>query len=124
MSYYHLSIEERVCTFKYYEMKLSVREIRRLIGRNASTTSRETKCIGYGIGIGHGQKRYHPVNAQPKYDERQKKSHRPLNMTTELKTYIGVLVLLTNFDCASYEDFDEETLEDIAAVKHLFFMGN
>jgi len=36
----------------------------------------------------------------------------------------GVLVLLTNFDCASYEDFDEETLEDIAAVKHLFFMEN
>jgi hypothetical protein len=35
----------------------------------------------------------------------------------------GVLVLLTNFDYASYEDFDQETLEDITEVKHLFFMG-
>lgn len=43
MNYHHLSIEERSCTRKYYVDGLSYRKIARLIGRNASTVSREIR---------------------------------------------------------------------------------
>ena len=43
MNYHHLSIEERSCIRKYYVDGLSYREIARLVGRNASTISREIR---------------------------------------------------------------------------------
>ncbi|WP_242967069.1 helix-turn-helix domain-containing protein [Flavonifractor sp. An10] len=43
MNYHHLSIEERSCIRKYYVDGLSYREIARLVGRNASTVSREIR---------------------------------------------------------------------------------
>ena len=42
--YHHLTIEERSCIRKYYVDGLSYREIARLIGRNVSTVSRDTRA--------------------------------------------------------------------------------
>ncbi|MDY4560074.1 MAG: helix-turn-helix domain-containing protein [Eubacteriales bacterium] len=41
MNYNHLTIEERRCIRKYYNDGKSFREIGKLIGRSASTISRE-----------------------------------------------------------------------------------
>ena len=43
MNYNHLTIEERACITKFKEMRLSIREMAKLLNRNPSTISRELK---------------------------------------------------------------------------------
>ena len=62
MNYIHLTIEERACISKFKEMKLSLREIAKILNRNVSTISRELKRNSYKTGINYSVTRYVPVN--------------------------------------------------------------
>ena len=64
MSYIHLTIEERCCIREYYKNGKSFREIARLIGRSASTISRDIKRNRTYL---HDKTSYYPHTAQKKY---------------------------------------------------------
>ena len=85
MNYQHLSIEERSCIRKYYVDGLSYREIARLIGRSASTVSREIRrnCTHmYDIPT------YYPHTAQKKYLLRRSYCHRGMFWNEEVIGHI------------------------------------
>lgn len=92
MNYKHLSIEERSCIRKYYVDGLSNREIARLIGRSASTVSREinrNRTHMYDIPT------YYPHTAQKKYLLRRSYCHRGMFQSQEIIDYINEKLLLT-----------------------------
>lgn len=85
MSYIHLTIEERCCIREYYKNGKSFREIARLIGRNASTISREIKRNRTYL---HDKTSYYPHTAQKKYLLRRSFCHRGGVISEEAKEYI------------------------------------
>ena len=89
MNYIHLTIEERACITKFKEMKLSIREIARMINRNPSTISRELKRNSYKTGIRGSITRYVPTNAQNKYKIRRLNCHRPTKNNVQVISYIS-----------------------------------
>ena len=89
MNYHHLSIEERSCIRKYYVDGLSYREIVRLIGRNVSTISRETRrnCTHmYDIPT------YYPHTAQKKYLLRRSYCHRGMFHSSAISFLLSSIV--------------------------------
>ena len=89
MNYIHLTIEERACITRFKEMKLSIREIARMINRNPSTISRELKRNSYKTGIRGSITRYVPTNAQNKYKIRRLNCHRPTKNNVQVISYIS-----------------------------------
>ena len=85
MSYIHLTIEERCCIREYYKNGKSFREIARLIGRSASTISREIKRNRTYL---HDKTSYYPHTAQKKYLLRRSFCHRGGVISEEAKEYI------------------------------------
>ena len=88
MNYNHLSIDERACITKFKEMKLSIREMSKLLNRSPSTISRELKRNSYRTGINYYVLRYVPTDAHKKYKERRKSCRRHLKIDSNIKTYI------------------------------------
>ena len=88
MNYNHLTIEERACITKFKEMKISIREMARLLNRNTSTISRELKRNSYKTSINYSVTKYSPIVANKKYKERRKNCHRPTIINVEVKKYI------------------------------------
>ena len=88
MNYNHLTIEERACITKFKEMKISIREMARLLNRNTSTISRELKRNSYKASINYSVTKYSPIVANKKYKERRKNCHRPTIINVEVKKYI------------------------------------
>lgn len=68
--YHHLSIEEREKILKYHSQGKSIREISRLLKRNASTVSRELKRNAGGSND------YYPSIAQKQYARRRRRCVR------------------------------------------------
>lgn len=92
MSYTHLTIEERCCIRKYYNEGLSYRKIGELIGRNASTISREIRRNRSFMNI---KPAYYPHTAQKKYLLRRSYCHRGMFWNEEVIKYIEEKLLLT-----------------------------
>ena len=88
MNYNHLTIEERACITKFKEMKLSIREIAKLLDRSPSTISKELKRNSYKTGINYSVLRYVPTDAHKKYKKRRKNCHRYLKIDSNIKIYI------------------------------------
>lgn len=88
MNYNHLTIEERACITKFKEMKLSIREMAKLLNRSPSTISRELKRNSYKTGINYSVIRYVPTDAHRKYKIRRLNSHRQLKVESKIKEYI------------------------------------
>ena len=88
MNYNHLTIEERACIIKFKEMKLSIREMAKLLNRSPSTISRELKRNSFKKSINYSVIGYSPITAQKKYNERRKNCHRQLKIDIEIKKYV------------------------------------
>src|SRR5574344_1796991 len=88
MNYIHLTIEERACISKFYEMNISLREMARILNRNVSTISRELKRNSYKKSVHYSVIAYSPITAQKKYNNRRANCHRPIRITTENINYI------------------------------------
>ena len=88
MNYIHLTIEERACISKFKEMKMSFREMARILNRNVSTISRELKRNSYKTSVNYSVERYSPTVANNKYLERRINCHRPIKATYSLLEYI------------------------------------
>ena len=88
MNYIHLTIEERACISKFKEMKMSLREMAKILNRNVSTISRELKRNSYKTSIYHSVTRYSPIFANNKYLERRVNCHRPIKITYTSIEYI------------------------------------
>ena len=88
MNYIHLTIEERACISKFKEMKMSLREMARILNRNVSTISREIKRNSYKKSINYSVTAYSPVVANNKYIERRINCHRPIKATYTSLEYI------------------------------------
>ena len=86
MNYTHLSIEERACLRKYYVEGKSYREIARLLGRSASTISRE---IARNYTHRYAINTYYPHTAQKKYLLRRSFCHRGMFRSKEVIDYIN-----------------------------------
>ena len=85
MNYTHLTIEERSCLREYYIKGYSYRKIAELLGRNASTVSRELRrnCTHmYDIPT------YYPHTAQRKSNLRRSYCHRGMFWDKEVLEYI------------------------------------
>ena len=72
MNYIHLTIEERACISKFKEMKLSLREMAKILNRNVSTISRELKRNSCKTKINYSLTRYVPTDAERKYKEKNR----------------------------------------------------
>ena len=85
MNYRHFTIEERCCLREYYIKGKSYREIARLLGRNASSVSRELRrnCTFF-----RDVPRYYPYTAQKKSDLRNSYRHRGMFWPQEVLDYI------------------------------------
>ena len=94
MNYIHLTIEERACISKFKEMRLSLREMAKLLNRNVSTISRELKRNSYKTGINNSVKRYVPTYANRKYKERRTRCHRSIIATNASVEYIKTKIEL------------------------------
>jgi len=88
MNYIHLTIEERACISKFKEMKMSLREMAKILNRNVSTISRELKRNSYKTSINYSVTRYSPAVANNKYLERRINCHRPKKATYASLEYI------------------------------------
>ena len=88
MNYIHLTIEERACISKFKEMKMSLREMAKLLNRNVSTISRELKRNSYKTGIHYSATRYVPTDANNKYKMRRLKCHRNCIINCSTVEYI------------------------------------
>ena len=64
MNYNHLTIEGRACITKFKEMRLSIREMARLLNRNPSTISRELKRNSFKKSINYSVIGYSPITTQ------------------------------------------------------------
>lgn len=92
MNYHHFTIEERCCLRKYYQEGKSYREIAKLLGRNASSISREirrNRTHQYDIPT------YYPHTAQKKSDLRHSYCHRGMFWNQEVIDYINEKLSLT-----------------------------
>ena len=85
MNYNHLTIDERCCIREYYIKGYSFRNIAMLIGRSASTISREIRRNKTYLRFRPG---YYPQTAQKKYLLRRSFCHRGGNISDEAKEYI------------------------------------
>ena len=85
MNYRHFTIEERCCLREYYIKGKSYREIARLLGRNASSVSRELRrnCTFF-----RDVPRYYPYTAQKKSDLRNSYRHRGMFLKQGQLDYI------------------------------------
>lgn len=88
MNYNHLTIEERACITKFKEMKLSIREISRILDRSPSTISRELKRNSYKTSVNYSVIRYSPIVANKKYKKRRLNCHRPIKINIQVINYI------------------------------------
>lgn len=88
MNYNHLTIEERACITKFKEMKLSIREIARILDRSPSTISRELKRNSYKTSVNYSVTRYSPIVANKKYKKRRLNCHRPIKINIQVINYI------------------------------------
>ena len=88
MNYIHLTIEERACISKFKEMKMSLREMAKILNRNISTISRELRRNSYKMAINYSATRYSPTIANNKYVERRINCHRPIKATNTTLEYI------------------------------------
>ena len=86
MNYHHLTIEERCCIREYYKKGKSFREIAKLIGRNASTVSRE---VFRNKSFMNCKPAYYPHTAQRKYLLRRSYCHRGMFHKQEVIDYIN-----------------------------------
>ena len=86
MSYKHLTIEERSCLREYYKKGYSYREIAKMMGRSASTVSRELRrnCTYMNVAPS-----YYPHTAQKKYMLRRSYCHRGMYWNEETIQYIN-----------------------------------
>lgn len=73
---------------KFKEMKMSLREMARILNRNVSTISRELKRNSYKTGINYSATRYVPTDADKKYKEKRNHCHRPVKTTYKTIEYI------------------------------------
>ena len=85
MNYNHLTIDERCCIREYYIKGYSFRYIAMLIGRNASTISREIRRNRTHFTT---KSKYYPHTAQKKYLIRRSFCHRGGTISDEAKEYI------------------------------------
>ena len=92
MGYVHFSIEERCCLREYYKKGLSYRKIAELLGRNASSVSRELRrnCTHY-----YDVPKYYPHTAQKKCSLRRSYCHRGMFWTPGIIPYIESKLLET-----------------------------
>lgn len=88
MNYNHLTIEERACITKFKEMKLSIREIARILDRSPSTISRELKRNSYKTSVNYSVTKYSPIVANKKYKKKRLNCHRPLKINIQVINYI------------------------------------
>ncbi len=92
MNYTHLTIEERCCLREYYIQGKSFREIGKLLGRSASTISREIRRNYHRMYV---KFTYYPSNAQNKYERRRRFCHRGMFGNEEIVEYIEEKLALT-----------------------------
>lgn len=92
MNYKHLTIEERCCIREYYKKGKSFREIAKLVGRNASTISRE---LNRNFTHMYDKPTYYPYTAQRKYLFRRSFCHRGMFWDNEVIKYIDEKLLQT-----------------------------
>ena len=92
MNYHHLTIEERCCIRKYYKDGISYRKISALIGRSASTISREINRNKTFMNV---KPAYYPHTAQKKYQLRRSYCHRGMYQSQETIAYIEEKLLAT-----------------------------
>ena len=92
MNYHHLTIEERCCIRKYYKDGISYRKIAVLIGRSASTISREINRNKTFMNV---KPAYYPHTAQKKYQLRRSYCHRGMYQSQETIAYIEEKLLAT-----------------------------
>lgn len=85
MSYGHLTIEERCCIRKYCNDGMSIREIGRMLGRSASTISRELRR---NCKYMREKPLYYPNWAQKKYMLRRKFCHRGMFKDEVVVSYV------------------------------------
>ncbi len=87
-------------------MKISIREMARLLNRNPSTISRELKRNSYKTSINYSVTKYSPIVANKKYKERRKNCHRPTIINGEIKKYIENMEFRTN--CNLYKKMSKK----------------
>ncbi len=92
MNYTHLTIEERACLREYYLQGKSFRKIAKLLGRSASTISREIRRNYYRMFVNYS---YYPSTAQNKYERRRRFCHRGMFGNEEVVEYIEEKLALT-----------------------------
>lgn len=92
MNYNHLTIDERCCIREYYIKGYSFRYIAMLIGRSASTISREIRRNKTHFRT---EPTYFPYTAQKKYLLRRSFCHRGGNISDEAKEYIESKLKIT-----------------------------
>ena len=82
----HRTIEERSCLREYYKKGYSYREIAKMMGRSASTVSRELRrnCTYMNVAPS-----YYPHTAQKKYMLRRSYCHRGMYWHEETIQYIN-----------------------------------
>lgn len=88
MNCIQLTIEELACISKFKEMKLSLREMAKILNRNVSTISRKLKRNSYKTGINYSVTRYVPTDAERKYKERRSNCHRQIKAAYTTLEYI------------------------------------
>ena len=131
MNYIHLTIEERACISKFKEMKLSLREIAKILNRNVSTISRELKRNSYKTGINYSVTRYVPTDAQRKYKERRIKCHRPIKINSTTLEYIKKKIklhwspdqIINRYENDKPKDFPNEAVKTITCDRGKEFAG-
>lgn len=92
MSYHHLTLEERKKLWKLWQKKYGVREIARILGRNASTISRELKR---NMSWNKQYPVYRPITAHKKYIERKSQPRSGKFENKVLCEYVQSKLLLT-----------------------------
>lgn len=92
MNYHHLTIEERCCLREYYNKGYSYRKIAELLGRSASTVSREIRRNRSFMNV---KPAYYPHTAQKKYLLRRSYCHRGMFQDPQKLEYIKEKLLLT-----------------------------
>jgi IS30 family transposase len=92
MNYTHLTIEERCCLREYYNQGYSYRKIAKLLGRDASTISREINRNKTFMNV---KPAYYPHTAQKKYLLRRSYCHRGMFQDPEKLEYIKGRLLET-----------------------------
>lgn len=119
MNYKHLTIEERACIKKYVEMKISMREIAKLLDRSPSTISRELKRNSYKKSVNYSVTGYSPLQANNKYKNRRLNCHRKVNLNNDILNLLQNQLLL-NWSPDQVVNYHHNALYNLPSVSTIY----